>query len=195
MSASGLWGITVHEGHRLDSTGQGPEGHGCCSGLRSLQQRYVPPVLALAGLPGASLSDLTRSDHLTPPLLNSRSPLPTKHPLSLATEVFNNAEAKSEGGKVLIVSISSDSGLCGGIHSSITKATKRAVTEAPEAHIVVLGDRPKAQISRTMADKIDLSFSAVGKSIPTFATASTIADEILSSGVEFDEVRLSRLSH
>jgi hypothetical protein len=173
MSGSGLWGITVHEGHRLDSTGQGPEGHGCCSGLRSLQQRYVPPVLAL----------------------NSRSPLPTKHPLSLATEVFNNAEAKSEGGKVLIVSISSDSGLCGGIHSSITKATKRAVTEAPEAHIVVLGDRPKAQISRTMADKIDLSFSAVGKSIPTFATASTIADEILSSGVEFDEVRLSRLSH
>lgn len=104
-------------------------------------------------------------------------------------EIFTNSEAKSDGGKVLIVSISSDSGLCGGIHSSITKATKLAVKESPEASIMVLGDRPKAQISRTMADKIELSFSAVGKSIPTFATASTIADEILSAGVEFDEVR------
>ncbi|CDZ97399.1 atp synthase f1 gamma [Phaffia rhodozyma] len=105
-------------------------------------------------------------------------------------ELFNNAEAKSEGGKVLLVAISSDSGLCGGIHSSITKATKRAVAANPDAKIVVLGDRPKAQLSRAFPEKLELSFSAVGKDIPTFATASQVADEILNAGIEFDEIHL-----
>lgn len=87
--------------------------------------------------------------------------------------------------------MSSDSGLCGGIHSSITKATKRAVKETPDAAIVVVGERAKAQISRAMSNEMELSFSAIGKDVPSFAAASQVAEEILKSGIEFDEVRLS----
>ncbi|KAL7414730.1 ATPase, F1 complex, gamma subunit domain-containing protein [Mrakia frigida] len=106
------------------------------------------------------------------------------------TELFKNSEAKSAGGKTLIVAITSDSGLCGGIHSSISKATKAAVKADPEIKLAVIGERAKAQISRAVPDSMELSFSAIGKDIPSFAAASQVADEILSSGVEFDEIHI-----
>lgn len=91
-----------------------------------------------------------------------------------------------------MVSITSDSGLCGGIHSSVSKATKLAIKENPDIKLAVVGERAKAQISRAVPNSMELSFSAIGKDIPSFAAASQVADEILSSGIEFDEVSLAR---
>lgn len=54
--------------------------------------------------------------------------------------------------------------------------------------MVVIGDRAKAQISRAAPNAMELSFSAIGKDIPSFAAASQVADEILKAGIEFDEV-------
>jgi len=42
-------------------------------------------------------------------------------------EVFENATPESEPKRKLFVVISSDKGLCGGIHSSVSKATRRAI--------------------------------------------------------------------
>ncbi|KAG9075168.1 atp3 gamma subunit of the F1 sector of mitochondrial F1F0 ATP synthase, partial [Ceratobasidium sp. UAMH 11750] len=45
-------------------------------------------------------------------------------------EIFGNAEATNPaGGKKLYIVVSSDRGLCGGIHSSVTKATKKAIAD------------------------------------------------------------------
>lgn len=103
-------------------------------------------------------------------------------------EVFKNAEAPS-GGKKLFVVVSSDRGLCGGIHSSVTKQTSRLITEGNEdARVVVLGDKSKSQLIRLAPNNLLLTFNQIGKDVPTFADASVIADYITKSGAEFDSV-------
>ncbi|KAF9161029.1 atp3 gamma subunit of the F1 sector of mitochondrial F1F0 ATP synthase [Mortierella sp. AD011] len=83
---------------------------------------------------------------------------------------------------------SSDRGLCGGIHSSVAKATRKLIAEdtAPVAGVVVLGDKAKNQMTRSNRGDIKLSFNQIGKAIPTFAEASAAADTILTSDVKFD---------
>ncbi|KEP46566.1 ATP synthase F1, gamma subunit [Rhizoctonia solani 123E] len=107
-------------------------------------------------------------------------------------EIFGNSEATvSEGGKTLYVVVSSDRGLCGGIHSSVTKAAKRAIEQNNgQGSIVVLGEKSKAQLSRSSAKLLELSFSQIGREVPTFADAAEIADKIITSGIEFDSVNL-----
>ncbi|CAE7171204.1 unnamed protein product [Rhizoctonia solani] len=107
-------------------------------------------------------------------------------------EIFGNSEASvAEGGKVLYVVVSSDRGLCGGIHSSVTKATKRAIEQnSGQGSIVVLGEKSKSQLSRSSAKHLELSFSQIGREVPSFADAAEIADKIITSGIEFDSVNL-----
>ena len=49
------------------------------------------------------------------------------------TEVFNNAKSEQPAENKIVVVISSDKGLCGGIHSSVTKATRKIFAAAPDA--------------------------------------------------------------
>lgn len=113
--------------------------------------------------------------------------------------MFKNAEAtSSEGGSQLFIVCSSDKGLCGGIHSSVSKRAKAEMakisssaaspetTEGPK--IIVLGDKAKAQLSRSLGKNVAVSFNQVGKDVPTFADASAIADKIVASGIKFDKV-------
>ncbi|PMD51693.1 putative ATP synthase subunit gamma, mitochondrial [Hyaloscypha bicolor E] len=95
--------------------------------------------------------------------------------------VFEQAETKPLEGddkKTLIVVASSDKGLCGGIHSGLTKRVRKMLIEKPNADIVILGEKCKAQLSRSSAKNIQLSFAGIGKDIPTFADAQAIADQI-----------------
>jgi len=50
--------------------------------------------------------------------------------------------------------------------------------ETPNADIVVLGEKCKAQLGRSNAKNIVLSFAGVGKDVPTFADAQAVADQI-----------------
>ncbi|KAF8916740.1 ATPase, F1 complex, gamma subunit domain-containing protein [Mucidula mucida] len=114
-------------------------------------------------------------------------------------EVFATSDEVSEGKKLFVV-ISSDKGLCGGIHSSVTKATRRAYTgiESPlgstkveeDTPIMIIGDKAKAQLSRVHAKNIQLTFNQIGRDVPTFADAASVADLIITSGVEYDSVVL-----
>lgn len=102
------------------------------------------------------------------------------------------SEAKVE--KILYITVSSDRGLCGGIHSSVSKATRRDVEGGEgvgkEVSVVCLGEKPKQQLARgTIADDLKLSFNQIGRNVPTFADALAIADKIEDSGLEYDKVR------
>ena len=117
-------------------------------------------------------------------------------------EIFKNSEAVSpSGGKELFIVVSSDKGLCGGIHSSVARrvrsemaklggeaAVSTETTEGPK--IVVLGEKTKAQLARALPKNVSLSFNQIGKDVPTFADASAIADQIVSSGLSFDKVNI-----
>lgn len=101
------------------------------------------------------------------------------------------SEEDNKDPKILYLAITSDGGLCGGIHSSITRYIKKAQAASPGA-LSIVGEKPKAQLSRAMPKALNITFSGVGKDVPTFAEASAIADEIMKLDSEFDEVcRLS----
>jgi F-type H+-transporting ATPase subunit gamma len=105
--------------------------------------------------------------------------------------LFASAETKpAEDAKSLFVAASSDGGLCGGVHSSVSKATRKIVLEAPESDLVVIGDKPKAQLSRAVRKNIAITFNQVGKSVPSFEEASSIADIIGQSDLEFDNAKI-----
>jgi len=107
-----------------------------------------------------------------------------------ATALYEKAEIEPDLEKPehLIVGISSDRGLCGGIHSGITKAIRAAVDGKPEgvnAKIVSVGEKVRSQIARTHRDNLALAVGEYGRKPPTFVEASKIASEILNLG-EFD---------
>ncbi|EHA26409.1 hypothetical protein ASPNIDRAFT_36164 [Aspergillus niger ATCC 1015] len=105
--------------------------------------------------------------------------------------VFENAETKPlEDKKTLLVVASSDKGLCGGIHSGLSKATRRMLQQYPDADIVVLGEKAKAQLSRTNPNAIVLSFANVCKDIPTFNDAQSIADQISQLPTDYASVKI-----
>lgn len=116
-------------------------------------------------------------------------------------QIFTEAEAGKSaegdeasvvvpGGKTLWIVASSDKGLCGGIHSSVTKKWRKetAGLDLQDTSLVILGDKGKAQLSRLAPKSIILSFNQVGKQIPTFNDALAIAELIEDSKTEFEKV-------
>ncbi|CAI5755690.1 unnamed protein product [Candida verbasci] len=122
-----------------------------------------------------------------------------------ASRVFNESEAefnknadpakteelKEEGAeaattpedKTLLIVVSSDKGLCGSIHSQISKsARKRAQALNGNVDIVAIGDKVKAQLTRTHGDNVKLAFNGVGKEAPNFTEVALIVDEISKLG-------------
>jgi F-type H+-transporting ATPase subunit gamma len=119
------------------------------------------------------------------------SPLTPSYRALLTAELFKNVksedESSAEAPKILYLAITSDGGLCGGIHSGISRFIKKQVAQNPGS-LAIVGDKPKAQLSRAMPKDIRVTFNAVGKDVPTFAEASAIADEVVKNGGEWDEV-------
>jgi F-type H+-transporting ATPase subunit gamma len=105
--------------------------------------------------------------------------------------VFEKAETKPlDDKKTLFVVASSDKGLCGGIHSGLSKATRRLLAQNQNADVIILGEKAKAQLSRSNAQSIILSFSNVCKDIPTFADAQAIADQIALLPTDYAGVKI-----
>ena len=107
--------------------------------------------------------------------------------------VFEQAETKpleGEGKKTLIVVASSDKGLCGGIHSGLSKKTRAMLLQDSSSDVVVIGEKSKAQLSRSNGKNIVLSFANVGKDVPTFADAQAIADQIVQLPTDYASVRI-----
>jgi len=105
------------------------------------------------------------------------------------------AESDTKPTKILYIVVSSDRGLCGGIHSSVSKRAKKELLEgdgatAEKVTMVILGERPKAQLSKAIPDKLNLSISQIGKTVPSFADALAIADLIEKRGIEYDKVNI-----
>ncbi|KAK4105797.1 ATP synthase gamma chain mitochondrial precursor [Parathielavia hyrcaniae] len=110
-----------------------------------------------------------------------------------SNEVFQSAETKpleGEGKKKLLVVCSSDKGLCGGIHSGLSRYIRRRALEDSNFDIVVIGEKCRSQLSRTNAKDIVLNFSGAGKDIPTFAEAQAIADQIVMLSGAYSDIEI-----
>lgn len=95
--------------------------------------------------------------------------------------VFETAETKpleSEGKKELLIVCSSDKGLCGGIHSGMSRYARKLLADNPNIDLVIVGEKCKAQLSRSNGRNVVLSFQGIGRDVPTFADAQAIADQV-----------------
>ncbi|KEZ44589.1 hypothetical protein SAPIO_CDS3628 [Scedosporium apiospermum] len=112
---------------------------------------------------------------------------------STSNEVYSSAETAAIPGdkKTLLIVCSSDKGLCGGIHSGISRTVRRMFAENPNSYdLVIIGEKCKSQLSRTNAKDIQFSIAGIGKDIPTFADAQAIVDQILLLPNEYSEVKI-----
>nr|OQO28815.1 hypothetical protein B0A51_04260 [Rachicladosporium sp. CCFEE 5018] len=110
--------------------------------------------------------------------------------------VFQEAETKpldGEGKKSLLIVCSSDKGLCGGIHSGLTRRVRKMLNEGEvkgDIDLVIAGEKCKAQLGRSNAKQIVLSFQGVGKDVPTFSDASAIADQVTLLPTEYSSIKI-----
>ena len=58
-----------------------------------------------------------------------------------------------------------DRGLCGGIHSTITREIKQILAEDPKSKIFIVGDKVRGQLVRFYPGNICGVFSDVGKKV------------------------------
>ncbi len=94
-------------------------------------------------------------------------------------------------GKSLVVVASSDKGLCGAVHSGLSRKVRPWLASRRESvDLVVLGDKAKAQLGRSSPRQMVLSFNQVAKDVPTFADAQAIADRIFSLGTEYSKIEV-----
>ena len=108
-----------------------------------------------------------------------------------SNKVFEEAETKpEEGKKTLLVVASSDKGLCGGIHSGLTRTTRRMLIDDPELDIAIIGEKCKAQIGRSNGKNVVLSFAGIGRDIPTFADAQAIADQLVMLPTDYASIKI-----
>ncbi|CCF57059.1 hypothetical protein KAFR_0C00640 [Kazachstania africana CBS 2517] len=102
---------------------------------------------------------------------------------------YKNAEtAKLENNdinhmKELIIAVTSDKGLCGSIHSSLSRTVRFYLYEnkdrLSDIDVVTIGDKVKMQLLRSHPHQLKLSFNGIGKDAPTFFEASLISDKLI----------------
>jgi F-type H+-transporting ATPase subunit gamma len=107
--------------------------------------------------------------------------------------VFEQAETKAldaEGKKSLLVICSSDKGLCGGIHSGMSRAARKMLIENPNLDLAIIGEKCKSQLGRSSSKSMTMSFAGIGRDIPTFGEAQAIADQLVSLPGDYSSVRI-----
>lgn len=110
-----------------------------------------------------------------------------------SNQVFDEAETKAletENKKGLIIVCSSDKGLCGGIHSGMSRHVRKILADHPDTDLVILGEKCKAQLSRSNGKNIVLNFAGIGKDVPTFADAQAIADQISQLSGDYASIQI-----
>lgn len=98
-----------------------------------------------------------------------------------------------EAKKNVILTISSDRGLCGGINSSVVKYSKGLFKvnagSDEDTKYLVIGEKGKLQLQRDSKKSIQMVITDIQKIPINFTQVSMIADEILKT-VEFDAIRM-----
>ncbi|THU46572.1 hypothetical protein C4D60_Mb09t06350 [Musa balbisiana] len=95
--------------------------------------------------------------------------------------------------KNVIVTITSDKGLCGGINSTSVKVSKALykLTSGPEKETkyVVLGEKGKVQLVRDSKNSIEMNVTELQKNPLNYTQVSVLADDILKN-MEYDALRI-----
>ncbi len=87
----------------------------------------------------------------------------------------------------LLVPITSDRGLCGGVNSGISRGIRKLQTklleQGKDIQLVVVGERGRSQMHRIFKNEVQRTCQDFGTPF-NFSTASAIASEALKSDVD-----------
>merc|ERR1712076_197567 len=176
----------------------------------SIQQQNVQPARGMANLKAIAIrlksvkniQKITQSMKMVSAAKYARAErdLKAARPYGTGAQAFyeqakvaETEQTDAAGGKELYLALTSDRGLCGGVHSSICKTIRGELLEKPNLDnvgIICVGDKARSQISRLFKDQILCVGSEIGRLPPQFGDASKIANAILNSGFEFDSGNL-----
>lgn len=95
--------------------------------------------------------------------------------------------------KRLLIAMTSDRGLCGAVHSGVSRFIRNELMnegEAARTKIICVGDKSRAILQRLFGKNIIFVANEIGRLPPTFLDASKLANEILKSGYEFTDGHL-----
>ena len=124
--------------------------------------------------------------------------LKVARPLGMAAQHFySQAEVgcEKEAAKEVYVTITSDRGLAGGVHSNISKAIRNEMEEkTPEqqanTRIICVGDKSRAFMARYFPAQTILVGSEIGRLPPQMGDAAAVASAIITCGFEFDQGKM-----
>ena len=105
-----------------------------------------------------------------------------------AKAFYDKAEVAAVGDvpQKLVVAVTSDRGLCGAVHTQVSRTVKQELSEDPEnTKIVCVGDKSRAILQRLYGKNIIFVAGEVGRKPPTFLDAAKLANQILTSGYDF----------
>uniref|UniRef100_A0A7N1A614 ATP synthase subunit gamma n=1 Tax=Kalanchoe fedtschenkoi TaxID=63787 RepID=A0A7N1A614_KALFE len=95
--------------------------------------------------------------------------------------------------KNVVITISSDKGLCGGINSTAVKTSKaiHKYSSSPdkENKYIILGEKAKAQLIRDSKKDIEIVITELQKNPLNYTQVSVLADDILKN-VEYDALKI-----
>jgi F-type H+-transporting ATPase subunit gamma len=108
-----------------------------------------------------------------------------------AERPLENVDVSDFPKKNLVVAMTTDKGLCGGVNSILSRMTRQMVAkldaEGKSVEFLVLGEKGRAQLRRTFGDRI--LAAATDRATPyTFDLACALTQEALAS--EFDAVHI-----
>lgn len=98
-----------------------------------------------------------------------------------AQSFYQKAEVApiTEAPQKLIIAVTSDRGLCGAVHSQVSRAIRSELSEDKEnTSVICIGDKSRAVLQRLFSRNIIVVAHEVGRKPPTFLDASIVAQEI-----------------
>ena len=125
---------------------------------------------------------------VTQTVLKSRLPSLTVNTLRVIPAAGIDAE------KTMVVPVSSDKGLCGGINSTVVKYSKvvSGVAEGNQSSMTIIGEKARGQLSKAYADSLKNVIVDLSKVPLTFAAASLVTDAILAEGAQKHQIIYNR---
>lgn len=104
--------------------------------------------------------------------------------------MLGHVEVAEDSKNDLFVVCSSDRGLCGGIHSGLTKTVKREFTKNTDGKIAILGQKCRTQLQRTLRPNIGITFDGVTKFTVSWYETSLIGDLILKQNIKPESTKI-----
>lgn len=110
-----------------------------------------------------------------------------------AKQFYEKAEVGpvGEAPQKLLIAITSDRGLCGAVHTQVSRNIRAELAEdAENIKVFCVGDKSRAILQRLYSKNILIVANEVGRKPPTFLDASKVASTVLTSSYEFSSGKI-----